>query len=75
MLAFKRLAAALSSTEKNQKTILWILLAKFGLLYPAAVALLWSGICSRAAFAVGLTMMLAWNSFSVFQKSREKAHV
>ncbi len=75
MEAFKRLAIVLSSPEKNRKALIGILLAKFGLLYPAAAVLLWSGVCSRAAFAVGLTVMLAWNSAAIFRKSREKVHV
>ena len=75
MLAFKRLAIALSSDDKNRKTVIGVLLIKFGLLYPAAVALLWSGICSRAAFAIGLTLMLAWSSLSVFKRSERSAHV
>ena len=73
--AFRRLAAALTAPEKNRKTLWWILLAKFGLLYPAAIVLLWSGICSRAAFAVGVTVVLAFSVVRIMKLSNRGAHV
>ena len=42
----------------RRRKITWLLLAKFGLLYPAGIALLWSGIVPAVSFACGFTAAL-----------------
>ncbi len=42
----------------RQRKVAWLLLAKFGLLYPTGIALLWSGITPAVSFALGFTAVL-----------------
>ena len=55
----KRLAALLGTeTPKRGRKVVFLLLAKFGLLYPAGIWLLWSGAVHRVGFAAGFTAVL-----------------
>jgi len=56
-----RLAALLSATERTKRArkLAVLLAAKFGLLYPAGIWLLWSGEVHRIGFSAGFTVVLA----------------
>ena len=55
----KRLAVLLGGeTPRRGRKMVFLLLAKFGLLYPAGIWLLWSGAVHRIGFAVGFTAVL-----------------
>ena len=54
-----RLATLLGAERpKRLRALPLLLLAKFGLLYPAGVWLLWSGAVHRIGFAAGFTAVL-----------------
>ncbi len=60
ILLLTRLAALLGTERPRRGRRLALLLAaKFGLLYPAGIWLLWSGAVHRMGFAVGFTAVLA----------------
>ena len=55
----RRLAALLGGDAlKKGRRMTALLLAKFGLLYPAGIWLLWSGAVHRIGFAAGFTAVL-----------------
>jgi len=49
----------LSSDNRRKGRLILLLAAKFGLLYPAAIALLWLGWAQVGPFALGFTVVLA----------------
>lgn len=55
-----RLAALLGAVErpKRARKLAVLLAAKFGLLYPAGIWLLWTGAVHRVGFAAGFTVAL-----------------
>ena len=56
-----RLAVLLGAAERPRRArkLAVLLAAKFGLLYPAGIYLLWSGAVHRVGFAAGFTVVLA----------------
>ena len=55
----QRLIALLDGkTSKRRRKMVFLLLAKFGLLYPAGIWLLWTGAVHRIGFAIGFTAVL-----------------
>jgi len=61
ILLLVRLAVLLGAAErpKRARKLALLLAAKFGLLYPAGIWLLWSGAVHRIGFAAGFTVVLA----------------
>ena len=73
----QQLAPLLGGELKNsRRRLTLLLLAKFGLLYPAAVLLLWAGLVPLKPFAAGFTAVLAAVAVSVAAaRPWKEAHV
>ena len=72
----KRLAALLcGETPKRSRKMVFLLLAKFGLLYPAGIWLLWSGAVHRIGFAAGFTAVLIASMVALLRLQPAKVKV
>ena len=71
----QRLAGLLGRPLRQvRRELLLLLLAKFGLLYPAGVLALWTGVIPRIPFAAGFTAVLAGVAAgALFQRSTGEA--
>ena len=66
LLLLNRIGALLLSHRKNKhRSLLLLLLTKFGGLYPAGIWILFSGACSAAAFVAGFTVVLLSAAFGL----------
>lgn len=73
-----RLAVLLGAAERpgRARKLALLLTAKFGLLYPAGIWLLWSGAVHRIGFAAGFTVVLAVATAALTRVQRVKvSHV
>ncbi len=77
IVTLTRLAALLGGeTSKRGRRMTLLLLAKFGLLYPAGIWLLWSGAVHRVGFVMGFTAVLIAAVAALLRPQRVKtSHV
>lgn len=63
LVLLKQLAPLLSHPAFHRRRLIFLLVAKFGGLYPLGIWILWSRVVSLGAFVVGFTAILIGFAF------------